>query len=72
MSNTPEVVMMPSGSIVNHNKTEDFKGWSPNPKCKKCYGRGWTGKYLFQELKIHMVCKCVKKQEGTLVCNMLW
>jgi len=31
----------------------------PNPKCKRCYGRGHTG--YDTVLKRYLLCRCVKK-----------
>lgn len=34
--------------------------WKPNPACKKCHGRGWTGYNV--TLKEYVPCVCVKKR----------
>ena len=39
----------------------DFDFTKANPKCKKCYGRGWTGyiTYPGEKAKRTIICKCV-------------
>jgi len=36
--------------------------WIANSKCKKCYGRGYLGKYVKTELL--MPCSCLKPNEN--------
>jgi hypothetical protein len=77
MSNElPQVVMMPNGQFKTVSKINNMVGMFPDKRCKKCFGRGWSGKYVVvgdeKGRKIHMICKCVKQEEGSLVCGIQW
>ena len=68
----PEMVCSPEKKILLSKEHNDFRGYSPNHRCNKCYGRGWTGKLVVKEYRIHILCKCIKKIDGTLVCGIRW
>lgn len=38
----------------------------PNKKCKKCFGRGYTGMALDGSHKIPIACKCIYLKKGVM------
>lgn len=72
----PDFIMTDTGSIKSRQTLKDYAGMFPNKNCKKCYGRGWTGKLILQNdpqnRKIHILCKCVKQDSKSLYCGIKW
>jgi hypothetical protein len=40
----------------------------PNPKCKKCFGKGWTGRYMDtgEVVPCNCILEVVEEDEGPL------
>jgi hypothetical protein len=68
----PAMVYNPEQQLILSKDNGDFQGYASNPRCNKCYGRGWTGKMVVDENRIHILCGCIKKVEGSLVCGIRW
>lgn len=51
--------------IVEAGKAQGVKFNEPNPKCKKCYGRGWVGKD--SKTDTPLICNCIIPKSGISV-----